>query len=512
MIRETQNLEMLVTVARLLSSKLDISDLLATIMRLATRVVNSERASLYLLDEKTNELYFHVALDLDEEVKKIRLKLGEGIAGTCAKDGKSIITNDIESDQRHTKKVDEKSGYITKSLLTCPMIIKGKVIGVVQAINKIDGEFDEVDKINFEAFASQAAIAIENSRLFNSVKYEKSKLETLLEMIDECIIVTDNNGNIRMNNRASLKYFGVENLKNHDIKDLFSNFKLEKSVEEVISFRKSNEFLIERNEPKKLILKCNFIPKVFTYEGQNEEEFIWIFSDVTREIMESRISREFLSLISHKLKTPLTSIIGFAQVLKNVENISDERLKKAIESISSCGFKLNNLVDKMLNYSLIENKTPADLAISEFDVDEFISYVISSAKKNYPDVNFEKDIIDLFKIKADRDFLEIALNEIISNSVKFNSKQNKKIIITSKLDAGKRLLLIWDNGNGIPSEEIDKIFDKFYQVEDSFTGQVEGMGLGLAMVKTIMKLHNFDIKIKSKPGNYTLVSIHIDKV
>ena len=512
MIREMQNLEMLVTVARLLSSKLDISDLLSTIMRLATRVVNSERASLYLLDEKTGELYFHVALDLDDEIKKIRLKLGEGIAGTCAKEGRSIITNNAGSDERHTKKIDEKSGYVTRSLLTCPMIIKGKVIGVVQAINKIDGYFDEVDKVNFEAFASQAAIAIENSRLFNSVKYEKSKIETLLEMIEECIVVTDSDGKIKMNNRSSLKYFGVENLKNFNIGEVLSSFKSERTVSDLLDLRKDAEFLLERDEPKKLILKCNLIPKTFVYEGNSEEEFIWIFSDVTKEVMELRISREFLSLISHKLKTPLTSIIGFSQLLKTLDSISDEKARKAIDSIYSCGFKINELVDKMLYFSSVENKTPADLNISEFDIDEFVSGVISSAKKSYPDVEFEKDIIDPFKVKADRNLFEIAVNEIISNAVKFNSKQNKKVIITSKIDAGRRILLIWDNGNGIPPEEIDRIFDKFYQVEDSFTGQVEGLGLGLALVKTIMNLHKFDIRVKSKPSNYTLVSIHIDRI
>lgn len=509
MLADAKNLEMLVTVARLLSSKLDISELLSTIMRLATRVVNSERASLYLLDEKTGELYFHVALDLDEELKRIRLKLGEGIAGTAAKEGRSIITNNADADQRHTKKIDERSGYVTRSLLTCPMIIKGKVIGVVQAINKIDGEFDENDRINFEAFASQSAIAIENARLFNSVKYEKSKLETLFEMINECVIVTDNTGNIKMNNKAAGRYFGNENLKGLNINEVVSSFKLQNPLSEVIGLKEKSEFLLERDKPKRLILKCSFIPKRFVFEEQKEEEFIWIFNDVTKEVMEERISREFLSLISHKLKTPLTSILGFAQILKDVGDSSNEKVKKAVQHICECGFKLNSLVDKMLRYSLIENKTPSDLNISEFDIDEFITSIIASFKKDYPQVEFEKDIIDSFKVKADKDLFELALKEVISNSVKFNSKENKKVIITSKIDADKKILLIWDNGDGIPPEEIEKVFDKFYQVEDSFTGQVEGMGLGLSIVKTVMRLHNFDIKIKSKPSHYTLVSIHL---
>src|SRR5512137_998424 len=114
MIAQSQeSLEMLVMVSRLLSSKLDISELLLTIMRLASRVVGAERASLYLLDEKAQELYFDVALGLPEEVQKMRFKLGEGMAGTCAKEGRSIITNDVAADPRHSKKADAKSGFVT---------------------------------------------------------------------------------------------------------------------------------------------------------------------------------------------------------------------------------------------------------------------------------------------------------------------------------------------------------------------------------------------------------------
>ncbi|MGC9070758.1 MAG: GAF domain-containing protein, partial [Elusimicrobiales bacterium] len=443
---DNQNLEMLITVARLLSSKLDISDLLHTIMRVATRVVNSERASLYLLDEKNKELYFHVALDLEEDVKKIRLKLGEGIAGICALEGRSIISNSPEADSRHSKKVDEKSGYITRSLLTCPMIIKGRVIGVVQAINKIDGEFDEIDRNNFEAFASQAAIAIENSRLFNSVRYEKSKLETIFEMINESVIVSDSSGRIKMANKASLNYFGITDFNALNIRDFLRGFKSETEFEDLFIEKKQKEFLLERTHPKRLILRCNFIPKVFkNYDMEEEEEFIWIFNDVTKEVIETRISREFLSLISHKLKTPLTSIVGFSQILKRAET-GDEKTKRAVEAIFSCGIELNGMVERMLFYSDIENKNTSELNFSLIDSTAIIEEIISEFKDIYRDVEFEKDIIEGFSFKADANMMRILFKEIISNSVKFNSKQNKKIIITSKVDKDKGLILIWDNG------------------------------------------------------------------
>lgn len=253
MIAQTnESLEMLVMVSRLLSSKLDISELLITIMRLSSRVVGAERASLYLLDEKKQELYFDVALGLPENVQKMRFKLGEGVSGTCAKEGKSIISNDAQSDARHNSRVDNKSGFVTKSLLTCPMIIKGKVIGVVQAVNKIDGEFTETDKNSFEAFASQAAIAIENSRLFNSVKEEKNKLDIVFRKIREGAILTKPDGEILILNYSANLYLEHEKYNLPNVKDVFEKFNFRLDFAEVLkSEGHAYKFEIERDSPKK---------------------------------------------------------------------------------------------------------------------------------------------------------------------------------------------------------------------------------------------------------------------
>mgnify|MGYP001029513654 CR=1 FL=1 len=501
---DLNKLEMLVMVARLLSSKLDIKELLSTIMKLATRVVNSERASLYLVDEEKGELYFDVALDLDEEVKKIRLKLGEGIAGKVAKEGRSIITNNANLDSSHTKKIDEKSGYVTRSLLTCPMIIKGKVIGVVQAINKIDGEFDEDDKDNFEAFASQAAIAIENSRLFNRVKDEKNKLENIIKLISEGIVVTDKSGNIKMLNDAAIRFFNYDENRYKKIIDLFKNFKLDENIENMFSENKNYDFILERETEKRLILKASLIKDSLK---EKEAEYIWLFNDITQKVIEERISREFISLVSHKFRTPITSIIGYSELIRN-SNIVGDKEKKMLESVISSAFKINMLIEEMLEFSIVENKRIGDLNISTLDVGEIIDLVLDDFKKKFNNVVFEKFIIDRFDINIDKDLFIKALSEIVKNGIKFNSKNDKKIIITSKLINNHKTISIWDNGDGIAQDEIDKIFQKFYQIEKGFTGQTEGFGLGLYIVKKILDLHGFSYKVKSKPKEDTLFTIY----
>lgn len=496
--QSTESLEMLVMVSRLLSSKLDISELLVTIMRLSSRVVGAERASLYLLDEKAGELYFDVALGLPEDVQKMRFKLGEGIAGTCAQQGRSIISNDVQNDSRHASKVDNKSGFITRSLLTCPMIIKGKVIGVVQAINKIDGEFTETDKNSFEAFASQATIAIENSRLFNNVKEEKKKLEVIFRKIEEGAILTDTAGDIIILNNSASLYLEYEKYGHKNISDVFYAFgKPEDFIKTVCFGEQSHKFLLEREKPKKLILETACI-KIKNEETGKADSVLWIFSDVTDKVMEERMARNFLSLISHKFKTPLAAINGFAQLLKDCDGNNTEMIKKASESIFSQGQKLSLLVDTLIDFTQAENMTEEGLNKTDFQAAQLLEEIKSEYAEKEDKTIFKTAIVENFTLNADRNLIKKALKQLVDNAVKFNKNTEKTVILSAMAKEGKKMLTVGDNGIGIPGEEINKIFAKFYQVGSFFTGQVEGWGLGLAMVKKIAELHGGKVAVKSQ--------------
>ncbi len=521
LIKQSQeSLEMLVIVSRLLSSKLEISELLTTIMRLSSRVVGAERASLYLLDEKTQELYFDVALGLPKEVQKMRLKLGEGIAGACAKEGISLIHNDVSQDPRHTRKVDSQSGFVTRSLLTCPMVIKGKVIGVVQAINKIEGDFDETDRNNFEAFASQAAIAIENSRLFASVREEKRKLEIVFKKIKEGAVLTDMDGEILLMNSAAKLYLEHDKYKFTNIKSAFDKFKTDAEIE----YKKMadspnliNRFELEREKPKKLFLEVSAIKLM---KSQNKEEvlqegWLWILADITDQKMEEKLARNFLSLISHKFKTPLAAINGYAQIISNeLKENSSKLTKKALSTIIAQGQKLTKLIESLLSFVTINNQEEGQINLSEFEIKALLEDCLSEAKQNA--LRKEKEIVNFklmvpinFRINADYQMLKTAIRNLIENAIKFNPASEKLVIVSAQIKNQNAIISVGDNGPGIPPEELSNIFNKFYQVEDSFTGQVDGWGLGLSLVKRIAQMHGGDVFVKSQIQKGSAFSIKI---
>ena len=169
--RRINQLATLVELGAILNSSLEPLEVRKRTMQAATRLMNCEVGSLLLLDEEENELFFEVALgDKGEAVKEIRLKMGEGIAGWVAEHGVPLVVSDVTKDPRHSIKADEKSGYTTKNILCVPIKVKNKVIGVLQAINKLGGEpFTEEDIELFQLFANQGAIAIDNANLYEEI-------------------------------------------------------------------------------------------------------------------------------------------------------------------------------------------------------------------------------------------------------------------------------------------------------------------------------------------------------
>jgi Nif-specific regulatory protein len=172
--------ETLIEINALINSEYsDGKELLRTIIESATRLMEADASSLLLLNPENNKLYFEIALGAKgPEVQRFSLNLGEGIAGWVAANNRSLIVNDVESDDRFYSDISEKINFPTKSILAVPMRVKDRCVGVIEIINKIDGgNFTEQDLEWLEIFATQAAIAVQNSRSLQKVQEEVTLLQ-----------------------------------------------------------------------------------------------------------------------------------------------------------------------------------------------------------------------------------------------------------------------------------------------------------------------------------------------
>ncbi len=200
---ETQLLE--VTAA--ISQEIQLQPLLQRIMETVTDILEADRSTLFLYDEKTNELWSNIAQGL--ETKEIRIPSHVGIAGSVFTSGRMVNISDAYNDDRFNREVDRKTGYRTDTILCVRVETKaGKAIGTIQVLNKSGGPFVELDVKRLKAFTAQAAIAIENAQLFEQVIEVKNYNEAILTSMNTAMLTFDASGAIVKVNDAALRLFG----------------------------------------------------------------------------------------------------------------------------------------------------------------------------------------------------------------------------------------------------------------------------------------------------------------
>ncbi len=191
------------------TSEIDLDKLLAKVMGEATRILRADRSTLFLHDEKSNELFSRVAQGA--EVNEIRLPSHVGIAGAVFTSGQTINIPHAYADLRFNPAFDKKTGYFTRSILCVPVVNKsGKVIGVTQVLNKRGGPFTSEDEQRLKAFTSQVAIALENAKLFDDVQNMKNYAEGMLNSMSNGVITLDEDGKIATCNAAGYRIMGVK--------------------------------------------------------------------------------------------------------------------------------------------------------------------------------------------------------------------------------------------------------------------------------------------------------------
>lgn len=169
----TKHLELFMQFSSILNSTLDPVRVREMAMKATCELLGSQGSTLYLVDEEKNELYFEAIVGSvnSEQLKEIRLPIDESsIAGTVAATRKSILVNDVGSDKRHYKKADQKNKFTTKNMICVPVESKGKLLGVLQALNRPGEDFEAGDLRLLETLAHQVAIAVENAQLYQNLK------------------------------------------------------------------------------------------------------------------------------------------------------------------------------------------------------------------------------------------------------------------------------------------------------------------------------------------------------
>jgi signal transduction histidine kinase len=218
-----------------------------------------------------------------------------------------------------------------------------------------------------------------------------------------------------------------------------------------------------------------------------------------------QMRREFVANVSHEVQSPLTSISGYALALKQA-NVAEQDRDRYIEIIITEAKRMSNMTDGLLKLSQLESQTQ-QLRMTAFQLDEQIRRVIVAIQPQWSarDIHFDMDLEET-GITGDYDLLHQVWTNIIGNSIKF-SNDGGVIAVRMKRDAPNVTVCISDKGIGILPEDQERIFERFFKADRSHSRKQEGSGMGLAIAKQIVTLHQGSISVESVPGQGTTMTV-----
>lgn len=351
-----------------------------------------------------------------------------------------------------------------------------------------------------ELFVTTNELARRLQRLNHKQKLQSNRLKTTVENIPSSILMIDKYGEIVVANKSFYNVFTPEKAVEHKSYVDFVDLTLQKLIIEAFKVEKpiydQIELTIDQVHQKYFDTSC--VP-ILSKTKKNLYGMVIVLHDITNLKKLENLRREFVANVSHELKTPITSIKGFAETLLDGAKNDEQTLNEFLKIISKESDRIETLVFDLLDLSHVEQQAEI--------VTEYVSLseIAESTIKNMQNIAEEKQITIVNEIKPDividanKDKVsQVALN-LLSNAVSY-SKASSEVIVRVYKDANKRIMEVQDFGIGISAEDQQHIFERFYRVDKARSRDSGGTGLGLSITKHIMEAHNGRINVFSRPN------------
>ena len=547
-------------ITRQLTSTLDQEPLLHNILENAVNILNCEAGTLFLMDDQTGDLVFRVTVGpVAGNLLGQRLPSGTGIVGRAVQTRQPVIENDAQGSGSLFVETDKQTGFVSRSLLAVPMLIKDRVLGVIEVINRRDGlPFVVDDQSILTAFAGQAAVAMENARLLASTDQElESRVEELQVMGR---IVRELNASLEVDRamRITLEWALRQSKAEAGLIGMIEDEKIrlmaEEGYEDVFTDASDKHLpldmptikpAIESGKPSQVSLiaagEKGILPTAHTQiiipirreadviglillesmtDTQQNLAFLNRLSDnaaiaiynaqLYDEVQRANIAKsEFVSFVAHELKNPMTSIKGYTELLAagSVGEINDMQ-KNFLQTIRSNVERMSVLVSDLNDNAKIEANT-LRLEFKPVDVPEVLDEALKSTKRQLEDKKQTvemKHSDDLPNIWADQVRVGQVLTNLVSNAHKYTPEGGNIIIGAEETsnqwdpEGAKQVVHLWvkDDGIGISIEDQAKIFTKFFRSDDSKAREAPGTGLGLNITKSLVEMQGGRIWFESE--------------
>lgn len=501
-----ETLDLLYHVSRELVSDLDLHTVLERVLSLSSKYVGAERASAMVVDERQQPV--DAAIIIDERlsvstVDQLRGTIEHGLAGWVMRTRQTALVTDSRWDERWQKRPDdavERTG--AKSAICVPIIAHDQVVGVITLVHPMANFFNRGHLKLLGAIADQAGIAIHNARLHSNLQAAHSRYLELFDDSIDPIIITTWPGQILEINRQALRLTGV--IMDLDIYGMH--------IDELIGLKEDwlSVYEAELREGNKLRIECELITgngvmlpveAYFRKININGEDAVqWILRDIS-ERKELDLLRETLTeSIVHDLRAPLSNIISsldFISIFFPAD--SGPEVTEVVSIASRSAARMFRLINSLLDIDRLESGQVLTARTQEAPLallDEAIDAVKSNMEGKMQTLTTDFDE-SLGLISIDRDMISRVIINLLDNAVKYTPNEGK-IAISAHQSDGCLEIAVRDSGPGIPSDEKDAVFNKFYRLRS--TQKKSGFGLGLSFCKLAVEAHGGNIWVESQPG------------
>jgi len=487
-----QEINTIYTVGKSVISSLDSDEVLQRILGTALNLTRAEEG--FILLKEGDKLYLRASKNMSEEfVQRFHVEAADSVAWQVINSGRPAML------QRQTQIA---TGYLVRSLLYVPLQAPGRgVIGVLGVVNRKQSKaFTENQLFTLSSIADFAAIALENARLFSAVEAEKSRLRAILEHAAEAILVTDAENRLLLWSDTAALLFGLpveavghpltDYIDNAGLLELFLENGAGKDQDGDDDAEEMAHAEVELDEDRVFNAQLTPIAEV----GR-----VVIMQNITHLKELDRLKSEFVSTVSHDLRTPLTTVQGYIELLERVGPLSEMQedfIEKALRSLRH----ITALISDLLDIGRIEAGYDLEMLPCRIDrvIKEAVDAYLIPAQQAEIELSYELPDHPLWVLGNARRLRQVIEN-LISNAIKYNEPKGW-VRVRALRDNQHVIVRVEDNGLGIPMEEQPKVFERFYRVQAPETEDVHGTGLGLAIVRSVIQKHKGRIWVESTPA------------
>jgi PAS domain S-box-containing protein len=498
-----------------LAGRLDLSTVLKAVLERAVRLLGVSHGELAIYDAAAEELEIVASHNIGrKDTTGTRMKLGEGAMGHAARTQEPILIPDY---REWSGRSVQYAAVDFHAVMVAPLLIGGRLVGAIAFMDKDPArQFGAEDLRLLNLFAPQAAIAIENARLFAAAQHQRQYFQELVDNNPVAIVTLDERHNVVSCNPAFEMLYGYTEAEvaGRNLDDLITT---EASRAEAVRYtqqaleQRPVKVISQRRHKDGTMVDVEVLGVPVIVNGRRVG-LMALYHDITallkarREAEEAnRAKSKFLASVSHELRTPLNAIIGYSELLgEEVQELGVAQLGNDLGRIQASGRLLLSLINDILDLSKIE-AGKMEIHCETFPlaplVQEAAATVGPLLEKNANRLAVE-GAEEAGSMHTDRTKLMQMLLNLLSNACKFTREGTITFSVTREgADGDGRVVFrVRDTGIGMTEEQMGKLFQAFSQAEASTASRYGGTGLGLAITKRFSRLMDGDVVVESAPG------------